>query len=124
MSSIPAKCPSCQHHMVITQLTCSKCQTAVAGYYPLSPFASLSEENLTFLQNFVRYRGNIKEMERELGTSYWTIRTRLDKLITEMGLTDSPPDLAEERKHILARLSNGEISVDEATRLLSELGKK
>jgi hypothetical protein len=124
MSSIPAKCPSCQHQMVITQLTCSQCHTAVAGYYPLSPFASLSEENLIFLQNFVRYRGNVKEMERELGTSYWTIRTRLDKLIIEMGLGESPPDLAEERKRILGRLSDGEISVDEAAQKLSELGKK
>ena len=124
MSAIPAKCPSCDHQMVITQLSCTNCNTAIAGYYPLSPFAHLTEENLKFLENFIRYRGNVKEMERELGQSYWTIRSRLDKLIVEMGLSDTPEDLEQQRKRILEQLSSGELTVDEATQRLSELGKK
>lgn len=124
MSTIPALCPSCDSQMVITQLSCTRCNTAIAGYYPLSPFAHLTEENLKFLENFIRYRGNVKEMERELGQSYWTIRTRLDKLITEMGLAATPEDLEAQRKHILEQLASGELDVDEATRRLSELGKK
>lgn len=123
MSNIPSKCPSCQQPMVITQLSCTNCNTAIAGYYPLSPFAHLSEENLKFLENFIRYRGNIKEMEREIGQSYWTIRSKLDKLIDEMGLGAQPQDLGELRKQILRQLSDGEINVEEATRQLSELGK-
>ncbi|MFN2146028.1 MAG: DUF2089 domain-containing protein [Anaerolineales bacterium] len=124
MSTIPSTCPSCQSQMVITQLTCSNCSTNIAGYYPISPFAHLSEENLRFLENFIRYRGNVKEMERELGQSYWTIRTRLDKLIEEMGLATQPEDLEAQRKLILEQLGNGEISVEEATQKLSNLGKK
>ncbi|MEJ2758975.1 MAG: DUF2089 domain-containing protein [Anaerolineales bacterium] len=123
MSNIPSKCPSCQHQMVITQLSCTNCNTAIAGYYPLSPFAHLSEENLKFLENFIRYRGNIKEMEREIDQSYWTIRGKLDKLIDEMGLGMQPQDLGEQRKLILKQLGDGEISVEEATRRLSELGE-
>lgn len=124
MSNIPSKCPSCQHQMVITQLSCTHCNTAIAGYYPLSPFAHLSEEDLHFLENFIRYRGNVKEMERELSQSYWTIRNKLDKLIVEMGLSAPPPDLGEQRKQILQRLSAGEITVEEATQKIAELGKK
>lgn len=124
MSNIPSKCPSCQHQMVITQLSCTHCNTAIAGYYPLSPFAHLSEEDLHFLENFIRYRGNVKEMERELSQSYWTIRNKLDKLIVEMGLSAPPPDLGEQRKQILQRLSAGEITVEEATHKIAELGKK
>ena len=124
MSTIPSRCPSCQQQMVITQLSCTQCNTAIAGYYPLSPFAHLSEEDLYFLENFIRYRGNIKEMERELSQSYWTIRNKLDKLITEMGLSAPSPDLGEQRKHILQQLSAGEISVEEATKKIAELGKK
>jgi hypothetical protein len=123
MSTIPSACPSCQNQMVITQMTCTNCNTNIAGYYPISPFAHLSEENLRFLENFIRYRGNVKEMERELGQSYWTIRTRLDKLINEMGLADQPEDLEAQRKLILTQLGNGEISVEEATQKLSSLGK-
>ena len=124
MSTIPSTCPSCQSQMVITQLTCTNCNTNIAGYYPISPFAHLSEENLRFLENFIRYRGNVKEMERELGQSYWTIRTQLDKLIGEMGLATQPEDLETQRKLILEQLGNGEISVEEATQKLSNLGKK
>jgi len=124
MSTIPSDCPSCQQPMVITQLSCTHCDTAIAGFYPLSPFAHLSEEDLLFLENFIRYRGNIKEMEREIGQSYWTIRSKLDKLIVEMGLVAPVPDLGEQRKRILQQLSAGEINVDEATQQLSELGKK
>lgn len=123
MSNIPSQCPSCQQPMVITQLSCTNCNTAIAGYYPLSPFAHLSEENLKFLENFIRYRGNVKEMEREIGQSYWTIRSKLDKLIEEMGLGAQPQDLGEQRKMLLQQLSEGEISVEEATKRLSELGK-
>ena len=125
MTNIPSKCPSCQQKMVITQLGCTHCETTIAGYYPLSPFSSLSDESLKFLENFIRNRGNVKEMERELGTSYWTIRTQLDKVITEMGLTAPPNEasLSKERKQILEQLNDGEIDVDEATRQLSELGK-
>ena len=124
MSNIPSKCPSCQQQMVITQLSCTHCNTAIAGYYPLSPFAHLSDEDLYFLENFIRYRGNVKEMERELSQSYWTIRNKLDKLIAEMGLSVPPPDLGEKRKQILQQLSAGEISVEEATQKIAELGKK
>ncbi len=124
MSNIPSTCPSCQQPMVITQLSCTNCNTAIAGYYPLSPFAHLTEENLKFLENFIRYRGNVKEMERELGQSYWTIRSQLDKVINEMGLGTSPQSLSDQRKAILKQLSDGEIDVEEATRRLSELGKK
>jgi hypothetical protein len=111
--------------MVITQLGCTHCDTAIAGYYPLSPFASLSEESLKFLENFIRNRGNVKEMERELGQSYWTIRSRLDKVIAEMGLTAPPNEtsLSEQRMHILQQLKAGEIDVDQATSRLAELGK-
>ena len=122
-NSIPSNCPSCQSPMVITQLGCTSCDTAIAGYYPLSPFAHLSEEDLIFLENFIRYRGNVKEMERELSQSYWTIRTRLDKLINEMGLGSSPESIADQRKRILEQLSSGEISVDEATKKIANLGK-
>jgi hypothetical protein len=110
--------------MVITQLSCTSCNTAIAGYYPLSPFAHLSEEDLQFLENFIRYRGNVKEMERELGQSYWTIRSRLDKLIQEMGLGTSPESISNQRKRILEQLSNGEISADEAAKKIANLGKK
>lgn len=123
MPLIPQSCPSCSSPLVVTQLTCTVCGTGVVGKFELSPFFRLSPESLNFLESFVRHRGNVKEMERETGESYWAIRRRLDEVITEMGM-EAPPqeeDLSTRRQEILARLSRGEINVQEATHLLSQL---
>lgn len=126
MTNIPARCPSCAHEMVVTELSCTNCDTAIVGHYPLSAFALLSEESLGFLETFVRLRGNVKEMERETEISYWSIRNTLDKVIVEMGF-DAPSDEASQatqRKDILKRLSAGEIEVADATAMLKALGNE
>jgi hypothetical protein len=107
----------------VTQLTCTACGTGVVGKFELSPFFRLSPESLKFLEVFVRNRGNVKEMERETEESYWTIRRRLDEVITEMGMETVPPeeDASLRRQEVLARLSRGEINVQEATKLLSQI---
>jgi hypothetical protein len=93
----------------------------VVGKFELSPFFRLSPESLRFLEGFVRNRGNVKEMERETGESYWAIRRQLDEVIAEMGMeAPKEDDLSTRRQEILARLSRGEINVQEATRLLSQ----
>ena len=123
MPQIPQSCPSCASPLVVTQLTCTSCGTGVVGKFELSPFFRLSNESLKFLEVFVRNRGNVKEMERETGESYWTIRRQLDEVIQEMGIEEEPKpsDLSTSRQEILARLSRGEINVQEATQLLSQL---
>ena len=123
MPLIPQSCPSCSSPLVVTQLTCTVCGTGVIGKFELSPFFRLSPESLRFLEVFVRNRGNVKEMERETGESYWAIRRQLDEVIAEMGIQPPEPedDLSTRRQEILARLSRGEIDVQEAAKLLSQI---
>jgi hypothetical protein len=122
MPLIPQSCPSCSSPLVVTQLNCTVCGTGVVGKFELSTFFRLSPESLKFLEFFVRNRGNVKEMERETGESYWAIRRQLDEVITEMGIeAPKEDDLSTRRQEILAQLSRGEINVQEATRLLSQL---
>ena len=123
MPLIPQTCPSCSSPLVVTQLNCTVCGTGVVGKFELSPFFRLAPESLRFLETFVRNRGNVKEMERETGESYWAIRRRLDEVIAEMGMEAPLPvdDLSARRQEVLARLSRGEINVQEATQLLSNL---
>jgi len=123
MATIPQKCPSCSAPLAVTQLTCTACGTGVVGRFELSPFSRLTLESLQFLEIFVRNRGNVKDMERETGESYWVIRRRLDDVIAEMGLAPRPEVTpANQRQEILERLGKGEIDVKEATRLLQQLG--
>ena len=126
MSVIPQKCPSCSSPLKVTQLTCISCGTGVVGSFELSPFIRLSSESLEFLEVFIRNRGNVKEMARETGESYWVIRRKLDDVINEMGFDPQEPsqeDLATRRQEILQQLSKGEISVEDAKKLLTQLGE-
>ena len=125
MSVIPRKCPSCSAPLVVTQLSCTRCETNVVGLYEINPFLRLSNESLQFLETFIQNRGNVKEMERLSGESYWIIRRRLDEVITELGYEVEPveDEIALRRQEILSRLSQGEIDVTEATRLLTLLGE-
>jgi hypothetical protein len=122
MPLIPQSCPSCSSPLIVTQLNCTVCGTGVVGKFELSPFFRLSPESLKFLETFVHNRGNVKEMERETGESYWAIRRRLDEVITEMGM-EAPreDDVSTRRQEVLAQLSRGEIDVQEATKLLSQI---
>jgi hypothetical protein len=95
------------------------------GLYEINPFLRLSNESLQFLETFIQNRGNVKEMERVTGESYWVIRRRLDEVIAELGYEVEPveDELLARRQEILSRLSKGEIDVKEATRQLSLLGE-
>jgi hypothetical protein len=126
MSIVPRKCPSCSAPLVVTQLSCTKCETNVVGLYELNPFLRLSNESLGFLETFIQNRGNVKEMERVTGESYWVIRRRLDEVITELGYVVEPveDELAARRQEILNLLSQGGIDVKEATRQLNLLAEE
>ncbi len=119
MAKILDSCPTCQSRMEITQLSCTSCETVVLGRFEPNRFSKLPPDRLAFLEAFVRSRGNVKEMERELGISYWTIRKRIDDLVEELGLSPKAvPTPKIDRRKILERLKAGEIDPDEAARLL------
>ena len=120
----PRKCPVCDGELIITGLQCDHCKTEIKGKFDLDVFFNLDSEQLEFLKIFIKARGNIKEVEKEMGISYPTVRSKLDKLIEDLGYNaaDSPDDnVAEKRKEILDRLENGEISVEEASKMLKKV---
>jgi hypothetical protein len=48
----------------------------------------LSEEDLGFLKRFLLASGTLKELARQYGISYPTVRLRLDRLIDKVKLID------------------------------------
>jgi hypothetical protein len=95
------------------------------GQYDLSPLFRLSADSLKFLETFILNRGNVKEMERNTGQSYWAIRRRLDEVIEEMDLESKPEpgmDIHQAQQGILAKLRSGEIDVQQAAEQLRQLG--
>lgn len=124
-TKIPS-CPNCGQPMLVTRLQCTNCETVVLARYAPCRFCRLSEASLAFLESFVKNRGNLKEMERELGQSYWSLRNELNEVIGELGFEVPVPEvaateLAEQRRVILVQLNNGELNAQQAADLLAQL---
>lgn len=125
---MPVQCPACGGDLVISRLHCPSCYTEVTGLYPLSRLANLREPHASLLELFLRVRGNVKDMERELKLSYPTVRARLEEALNAAGLDRSPTEtdpatLSTQRMAILDDLEQGEISAAEAAARLRELKK-
>jgi len=124
MAKIPKQCPSCQHNLVITRLSCINCGTEINGHYQPDFFSRLEPNDFDFILLFIRSKGNIREMERELGISYWSIRSKLNEIVESLGIgqDESTSDVvANERQIVLEQLNEGLISVQEAAIMLEKL---
>ena len=85
----------------------------------VSNFATLSKEQLSFIETFLKCRGNIKEVEKELGVSYPTVRGKLDDIISSLGYSSTKKVEKVDRKKVILMLENGEITAEEAIGLLN-----
>ena len=50
---------------------------------------ALDEEHLKFTKNFILASGSLKEIAKQYGVTYPTVRLRLDRLIQKIQLSDS-----------------------------------
>jgi|SRR5690625_4210465 len=112
-------CPICNHLLYVKKLECSHCHTTIENNFSLSKFASLSAEQMHFVEVFLNSRGNIKEVEKELGISYPTVRGKLNDIITLLGHDRQSAEETEQSKsQIISMLENDEITTKEAIKLL------
>ena len=72
MRKVISRCPVCGGELKVTRLKCEECETVIENDFVLSKFDYLSGEELYFTETFIRCRGNIKEVEKELKISYPT----------------------------------------------------
>lgn len=119
MNRIPSACSVCNGELEVVRLQCRSCGTALEGHFDISQLARLSPEQHQFLMLFLRSRGIIKEVERAMGLSYPTVRSRLDALLQTLSLaggTEAPadPPAPRRRTDILNDLESGRISVADA----------
>ncbi len=124
MAKMFTTCPSCRHSLQVTELTCPHCHITISGQFDSHPTLELSEEQLSFLRVFVISRGNLKEIERILGISYPTVRSKLDQLVEAFQPTPDPSEPSPmhfapgERRDVLEQIRRGEVSVADGLKLL------
>lgn len=134
-----ATCPVCAGELAVTRLRCGGCGTTIEGEFGVGRFARLTRDQAALLESFLRSRGNLRDMERELGISYPTVRARVEALVRALGF--GPRDEADGavataataaaaadeiqagRRDVLERLARHELSAEEAAEAIRALGK-
>ena len=134
-----AICPVCSSDLSVTRLHCGACGTTLEGEFSVGRFNRLTKEQMTLLESFLRSRGNLRDIERELGISYPTVRARVDALVRALGLGEPlgtavdevnadagevpDADHAADRQDILERLARHEIGAEEAAAAIRATAK-
>jgi hypothetical protein len=114
--SLPAGCPLCGEAIEVTQIKCTACASEIKGSFATAGLGVLPVEYQKFITVFLRHRGNISQVEKELGISYPTINKMLDSI--NKALSSTGPEKPLTRKEILDSIEKGEMSVKEATFIL------
>jgi len=116
------KCPSCQGNLDVAELNCPTCAIAIKGEFALPGLLRLAPAQLDFVEVFLKNRGVIRDVERELGISYPTVRARLDEVVAALGYlvrpspseSTSPDEASSQRRKILEDLKAGKITPEQA----------
>lgn len=135
-------CPVCSGELAVTRLHCRSCGTTLEGDFSVGRFGRLSREQLALLESFLRSRGNLRDMERELAISYPTVRSRVEALVRSLGfgpradaddaaVETTDPETARAdaaailtaRQQILERLARHEIGAEDAADAIRALGR-
>lgn len=121
MNSVIGQCPICNDTLHVTRLNCRSCDTSIEGHFSLGRLYQLSARQLSFIETFIKCEGKINRVEQEMGMSYPAVRSRLTEVIEAMGYEVGPPEpevSTETRQAVLADLSGGKLSAEEALVIL------
>jgi hypothetical protein len=105
--------------LTIERVRIEEKQIAVEGQFTLPELACLSLEDQIFVVAFVRSHGTIKVMEQIFGVSYPTIKSRLNRIASQLQFVETDP--APTSTDILDQLNRGEISPADALLALEAL---
>lgn len=117
MNKVVSRCPVCGRELIAVRLKCENCDTVIENSFRLSRFDYLSDEDLAFVETFLRCRGSMKDVQGALGLSYPTVRSKLDTVLKRMGLYEAGEEeraRSARKEEILKALEAGEITPEQA----------
>lgn len=103
-------CPVCSGSMRITEYNCTKCGVSIRGDFEQSEIGNLPQDQMHFVRVFLKCEGNFREVERELGISYPTVKSRLAKINGSLGLGAVAPEGQVDRLQLLKEFRDGKVS--------------
>ena len=124
MSKLLSNCPCCNGALNITALQCPDCGVELRNTFELSAFDRLEKEQWDFLISFLKYRGNLKSLQEEIGISYPTAKKRLEELLIALKIDDRHTTQEElDMSNISANRSSNRASDIIKARLLDNGGR-
>ncbi len=120
MAKFVVSCPSCHGELRATRLSCAPCGTNLEGSFDVPLLLKLPPDDLAFVSTFLRSSGSLKAMAQHSGSSYPTVRNRLDQIIAR--LEELERGVARRRHEILDALEKGRLSAKDAEEALRKVG--
>ncbi|MHB8636990.1 MAG: DUF2089 family protein [Fimbriimonadaceae bacterium] len=125
---IPTRDPVSGKGLIVSEVSCPESGVTIRGRFSIPRYAMLEADQANFLETFLRCRGILSSVERELGISYPTVRARLDALLAALELAPFKEQAARvaerklnpRRQAVLDQLDRGEISAAEAKERIRE----
>ncbi|HZS93440.1 MAG TPA: DUF2089 domain-containing protein [Chloroflexota bacterium] len=126
MYQVIGRCPICHDQLHVARLECATCGTSIEGDFSLGPLQRLNQQQIQFVEAFIRARGSLKDVGAELNMSYPTVNSRLNDILLTLGYGDrvkvqetaEQPTGEDAKREILARVREGKLTAAEAEQLL------
>ena len=129
LHKLPARDPVTGGELYISEVSSEESGISIRGKFEIPVYARLDHDQQKFLEIFLKCRGMLNSVEREMNISYPTARARLDTLLESLGMKPTEPrdeglrkeKQAERKRRVLEELERGEITAEEAKEKLGAL---
>jgi hypothetical protein len=100
MPKLLSKCPVCRGELKISALHCPDCGLELKNTFEFNAFDRLDDDQYNFLNEFLRQRGNLKNVQDVFNISYPTAKKKLDDLLLALGLSEAEENDSEKQEVI------------------------
>ena len=103
--------------LLVTRLENPATGAVIEGHFTLGWIAHLTPDQLAFVGQLLRNRGNVQKLSADLGIAYNTARNRLDDIVAALEAADAATPRALTRTAriaLLHQLADGDIDLETA----------
>ncbi len=107
--------------LIVTRLEAPATGAVIEGRFSLGWIAQLTPDQLAFVGQLLRKRGNVQKLAADLGIAYNTARNRFDEIVASLEAAEAAaprPLDRPARLALLRQLAAGAVTVDDALRRL------
>ena len=78
----------------------------------------MGEDDLNFIKNFILNSGSLKQLAKQYGVSYPTVRLKLDRLIEKIKIASENSDASPFERFVNMKYAEGKIDAETMNKLI------